>query len=292
MWEIQTDLALENQERVQGKEGEIPGVILEKKVNGKNEITTTKIEIINEHGSAVMGKPQGMYLTIEFAGEGTEELENTVSETLWNLLPGHWETILIAGLGNADMTADALGPETVEKLFASRAVKEGKKGVAAIAPGVLAQTGMESAEIVAGVCQEICPDAVIVIDALAARSSFRLGKTIQITNTGILPGSGIGNCRRALNEESLGVPVIAVGVPTVVSAASIVCDALQAMDEVFQGQKLLGALDELDEKEKRDLVLEVLMPRIGNLYVAPKDMDDMVLKMSQLLSRVLNGMFA
>ncbi len=292
MWEIQTDLAVEQREQFLGTQTEVEGVVLEKKQN-KNGIVITKIEILNEKGSLAMKKPKGKYLTLEFFEDTTEEaVAAAVEKLLGQLLPKKIETVLIVGLGNADMTADALGPETVEKLTVTRALSEQKTGMAAIAPGVMAQTGMESAEIIAGVCEMIKPEAVIVIDALAARSSLRLGKTIQMTDTGIQPGSGIGNRRQALNEETLGIPVIAIGVPTVVSAASIVCDAFQAMDEVFAGQQMLGSLDEMGEEEKRQLVMELMLPRIGNLYVAPKDMDTMVLQMSRLLSGVLDCIFA
>ncbi len=292
MWEIQTDLALEQRERFKGTETEIEGVILEKKRCRTDGILITRIEITNENGSEVMRKPRGTYLTLEFQEDTPEEtLAEQVKALLQRLLPKKVETVLVAGLGNADMTADALGPETVEKLTVTRAISDTQKGMAAIAPGVMAQTGMESAEIIAGVCDRIRPDAVIAIDALAARSSLRLGKTIQMTDTGIQPGSGIGNSRQSLDKNTLGIPVIAIGVPTVVSAASIVCDALQAMEEVFDGHQMLGSLEELEEGEKRQLIMEVMNPKIGNLYVAPKDMDTMVLQMSRLLSGVLDQIF-
>lgn len=293
MWEIQTDLALEQRERFQGTQTEIEGVVLDKEHDREHGIAATRIEIISEEGSMAMKKPKGRYLTLEFEQETSKAaVADHMERLLRQLLPKRTETVLVAGLGNAGMTADALGPETVGKLTVTRALSDDGKGMAAVAPGVMAQTGMESAEVISGVCRQIRPDVVIVIDALAARSSLRLGKTIQMTDTGIQPGSGIGNGRQPLNCDTLGVPVIAIGVPTVVSAASIVYDAFQAMDEVFKGQKMLGTLDMLGEDEKRQLVMELLTPRIGNLYVAPKDMDTMVLQMSMLLSEVLDRMFA
>jgi len=293
MWEIQTDLALEQGEQFRKKQTEIEGVVLHTEHNKAQGIIVTRIEILSEEGSTRMRKPRGKYLTLEFQQETSKEaVAGYMEKMLKQLLPKKVETVLVAGLGNAGMTADALGPETVEKLTVTRALSKGGNGMAAIAPGVMAQTGMESAEVIAGVCGQIRPDVVIVVDALAARSSLRLGKTIQMTDTGIQPGSGIGNSRQCLNYGTLGVPVIAIGIPTVVSAASIVCDAFQAMDEAFRDQQMLGTIGELGEDEKRQLVMELLAPRIGNLYVAPKDMDEMVLRMSILLSEVLDRMFA
>lgn len=289
MLEIQTDLAVEARESFPGEAGEIEGVVLEKNREAATGICTTKIEILNETGSRMMRKAQGSYYTLEFTDDTKKpELERKVEEILGILLPKEVKTVLVVGLGNAGMTADALGPETAKQVRATRAYLETGEGMAALSPGVMAQTGMESAEIIAGVCRQIKADAVIAIDALAARSSFRLGKTIQLTDTGIQPGSGIGNSRQLMNREMLGVPVIAIGVPTVVSAAAIVCDGVGALEEVFRGHEILGGLEGMQESELKELVLEVMTPKIGNLYVMPKDMDELVVWFGEILSEALN----
>lgn len=182
------------------------------------------------------------------------------------------KSILIVGLGNSEVTPDALGPNVVSNMQITRHVvrEYGKAAfgvdkinlISSIVPGVMAQTGMETSEIIKGIIDETHPDLVIVIDALAARSTKRLNRTIQITNTGIHPGSGVGNHRNALTEESLGIPVIAIGVPTVVDAATIVNDAME---------NLLSAMSELN-----------------NMYVTPKDIDETVKRLSFTISEALN----
>lgn len=296
MWEIQTDLAVELQESMTKTKAENEGVRIRKNQDGENGIVTTKIEITNEEGERAVGKPKGSYLTLEFPQDCRKEtlcpvVERAIRQLADRAAPDA-KTVLAVGLGNADMTADALGPETMEKLCPTRALTEDRSGLAVLTPGVAGQTGMESAEIIAGVCRQVRPDLVLAVDALAARSSLRLGRTIQLNDSGICPGSGIGNSRQELSQKTLGVPVIAIGVPTVVSAAAIACDALDAMKEVFRGQNLLGSVEELNAEEQRNLVLELLMPRIGTLYVAPKDMDAMVLSVSSLLADALNHLFA
>lgn len=287
--EIQTDLALEVQESFPGEGGEIEGVALEREKEKNGKICTTKIEIMNETGSRAMRKPTGQYYTLEFSeGARKEEISEKVEAILQRLLPRKMKTVLVVGLGNAQMTADALGPETVRRVHATRALLRDGEGTAAVIPGVMAQTGMESAEITAGVCGQIHADAVIAVDALAARSSFRLGRTIQLTDTGIQPGSGIGNSRQQMNRETMGVPVIAIGVPMVVSAAAIVCDGIGAMEEVFRGHQVMGSLEGMSSTELTELVIELMMPRVGNLYVMPKDMDEMVVRMGEILAEALN----
>lgn len=196
--------------------------------------------------------------------------------------------VLVIGLGNRMVTADALGPQAVDNLCITRHIVK-EYGVAAyncsrmnvlsaLEPGVMAKTGMETAEIVRGVVEETHPDALIVIDALAARSVKRLNRTIQITNTGIQPGSGVGNHRNALTRESLGVPVVAIGIPTVVDAATIVSDALEkalADEEFGETAKLFGSSSRI-------------FPELNNMYMTGKDVDEIIKRISFTISEGIN----
>lgn len=198
-------------------------------------------------------------------------------------------TALVVGLGNRDVTPDALGPHVVEELHVTRhIIKEyGKYAmdeneahmVSAIAPGVMAQTGMESSEIIKGIVSEIQPDFVIAIDALAARNTKRLNRTIQIADTGINPGSGVGNHRAGITKETLGVPVIAIGVPTVVDAATIVRDTMENMMENMEPPEKYEALDKL------------IAPHLYGMFVTPKDIDETIARLGLLISEALNILF-
>lgn len=296
---VYTDLAVEIQEECRGDRGEIPGVVLDKWKEACG-LEVTRIEIISEEGARCMGRAQGSYLTIENPGyEGDADKREAFAEViagyLKELLPKQCHTVLVAGLGNGNMTADALGPKTVEKLAVTGSDRPLR--VAAIIPGVLAQTGMESSEIVRGIADRLHPDCILTIDALAARSAFRLGNTIQLTDTGIRPGSGVGNARKGINRDTVGVPVIAVGIPTVVSAAAIVTDAMEALKEIYGGKEgyregILGSVGMLGQEEYYQLISEVLSPRVGALFVMPRDLDEGVEEMSSLLAGVLNQTFA
>ncbi len=239
---VRTDLALEARESFEGSEEEVHGVIVEEDYDEHKDIRLTRVQIVSERGAREMGKPMGNYLTLEAPGMASpdEDYHREISETLAcylkELMGEEKErSILVAGLGNRDVTPDALGPKTVSNLLITRhLIKEYGKEVmgtenccqiSGIVPGVMAQTGMETSEIIRGIVEQTRPDLLIVIDALAARSTKRLSRTIQLTDTGIQPGSGVGNHRNCLTEESLGIPVIAIGVPTVVEAASIIYDA-------------------------------------------------------------------
>ena len=238
-YRIRTDLAMENGEKYENDDVELSGVVIRKDYNQEKDVHTTYVQIQTEHGARMMEKPIGTYVTIEAPNltvldeEYHREIAGELSEHLRALLPGGDEAaILVIGLGNRDITPDALGPQVVENLQITRhLVKEygaaalGEKcarKISALVPGVMAQTGMETMEIVRGVVKETNPDVVVVIDALAARSIRRLNCTIQLTDTGISPGSGVGNYRNALNQETLKVPVIGIGVPTVVDAGNII----------------------------------------------------------------------
>lgn len=205
-------------------------------------------------------------------------------------------SVLIAGLGNREVTPDALGPKVVDHLFITRHIinefghyafsDEKTSRISGIVPGVMAQTGMECVEILRGIIKETEPDFIITVDALAARNVKRLNRTIQLTDTGITPGSGIGNHRNALNQESLGIPVISLGVPTVVNAATIVADAMNDLIEAETGSN--ADLKNLDEHERQELARELLSPQLNGLFVTPKNIDDSIKQLSFLISEGLN----
>ena len=231
--QIRTDLALEQRELMTGKATD--NVLVRKRRLGAAEIT--EVEVCNAAGEKELGKPQGKYITVEIPefAHDSELLDGrltAMTETLCALLPKDG-AVLVAGLGNPDITPDALGPRTARGVFATRHIDKALaqslgfselREVCAVCFGVLGQTGMETAEALRGMVDTVHPCAVITVDALASRSLSRLGKTVQLTDTGITPGSGIGNSRARIDRETLGVPVIAVGVPTVVDAATLIHD--------------------------------------------------------------------
>ena len=279
-FQVRTDLALEARESIDGKENEIHGVKVEEDYDKENDVHITTVVIETKNGSRAMGKPMGTYVTLEAPAmiepedDYHQEISDILAGEIRKLLkePEEEQSILVVGLGNRDVTADSLGPNVVDNLFINRHIvmEYGKVAyncskmhmVSSLIPGVMAKTGMESAEIIRGVIEQTNPDQVIVIDALAARSTRRLNRTIQITNTGIHPGSGVGNHRNALTQESLQVPVLAIGVPTVVDAATIVSDAVGEYP---------GALSDLN-----------------NMYVTSKDVDFQIQQISHILCDALN----
>ena len=237
---IRTDLALERREMCRA--GELPGVTMERSDNG--DCVTTVIRILNREGAEAIAKPVGKYITLETRGFPdcatlSDGRIDALCDALEQLLPAKGD-ILVAGLGNTAITPDALGPECAAQIIATRHLPEETKKelgltdlrtVSVLTPGVAGRTGIETTEIIASVVKRIRPAAVLTVDALAAGSVTRLAKTVQLCDTGIQPGSGVGNSRKAVNEETLGVPVIAVGVPTVVDAVSLAHDVLGAYED-------------------------------------------------------------
>lgn len=292
-----TDLAVEIQEECSGRQGEIPGVVLEQyKEDGKG-IRVTKIQIQTADGAKRMGRPIGNYMTLESADKehsdehsdknlsGTKLPDtNLLASYINGLLPSSAHSFLIVGLGNANMTADALGPLTIEKMAQSGMASY----TSMIVPGVFAQTGMENCEIIQGIVQQTSPDCIITIDALAARSAFRLGTTVQLTDTGIRPGSGVGNARKGITKENMKIPVIAIGIPTVVSAAAIVSDAMDSLKQIGYNETILGSIAMLDKEEYYQLISEVFAPELGSLFVMPKNLDEELDTMSSLLAASLS----
>jgi len=294
-FQVRTDLALEARESISEAKSELHGVRVEEYEIEEDHIHVTRVLIETKNAAKSMGKPIGVYITIE-APEILEpdedyhrEISECISEELLSMLPDKEEglSILVVGLGNREVTADALGPRVLDNLMITRHIMRtyGKAAyenrcvneISSIEPGVMAKTGMETAEIVKGVVEETQPDVVVVIDALAARSTKRLNRTIQISNAGIQPGSGVGNHRNALTQESLGRPVIAIGVPTVVDAATIVVDALEKMIE-----------DNRKENWKDMERLHAAVSQLSNMYMTGKDVDSMIKRVSYTLSEALN----
>lgn len=293
-YQIKTDLALESKESFSGTEVEIPGVSIDENIYGG--VKATRVDIFTQEGADLMRKPIGRYITLEMKSEELEEERGNIIEVLAReikkLLPKDNDgPILVVGLGNREVTPDALGPKVAGELNISRHLID-NGGVCAVVPGVMAQSGMESAEIVKGIVEEIGVKCVIAIDSLAARSVRRLCNTIQLTNTGITPGSGVGNYRSGLNEETIEVPVIAIGVPMVVDAATIVLDTMDALIKVLSESpafNVIGeSLDTFSDKDKYELVKELLEPQIGTLYVTPKDIDENVITMGRIVSEAIN----
>ena len=233
---FRTDLAIEMQEY--HKKETLDGVLSQ--IESHKGVKVTTIEIINENGEKLMGKPKGRYITIETdklykSSESFSEAARVLCRNLREMIPKDG-TVLVAGLGNEDITPDALGPKALNLLLATRHISSDfaqslglgeLRSVAGIVPGVLGKTGIETVETIDGVVKKISPACVIVIDALASRSTARLGTTVQLCDTGVAPGSGVGNKRKGITEETLGVPVIAIGVPTVVDALTMASDILQ-----------------------------------------------------------------
>ena len=294
---IRTDLALEATERFTEENVEVRGVEIHEDYNEEKDIRTTVVKITTENGARTMGRPQGSYITIEAPGLSVHdedyhrEISEELSTHLRKLIDLKKEkSVLVVGLGNAAITADALGPQVVDNLLMTRhIIKEyGLRGIkhekmhriSGIAPGVMAQTGMETAEIVQGIVSETKPDVVVAIDALAARSVRRLSRTIQITDTGIHPGSGVGNHRNGLTEENLQVKVIGIGVPTVVDAATIVHDSMAHL------------LDTLEETEQKEFLDEMIAPNLYSMFVTPKDVDETIKYLSFTISEGLNIAFS
>ena len=265
---VRTDLALEEQERFQEERVEIRGVEVHEWEQEQEGIRISQVIVKTEEGAAAMGKPVGRYLTLEAPrlaekdNDFHKEVTKSLAERILELLKLHHvekTSILVVGLGNQNATPDALGPKVLEHLQVTSQLsleygkefceKHGYPILSGLTPGVMAQTGMETAEIIKGVIKETCPGVVIVVDALAARSVQRLGVTIQLADTGIHPGSGVGNHRNSLTEEVLGIPVLALGVPTVV---------------------------------------EISEPEFGPMYVTPHDIDERVEMLSYTISEAIH----
>ena len=292
-----TDLAVEMKEDIKCDEP-VSGVHVMTKNNGDTDIKEVRIVVENDEGAMRLGKPIGTYITLEsdHMREVDESFHRPMMEVLSKHLKqfiGNKKKIMVVGLGNREVTPDALGPYVIDNLYVTRhLLAEGiisqSIEVSAIAPGVMAQTGMESVMILRALAKEIKPELLIVIDALAARNSDRLNKTIQLADTGITPGSGVGNHRNAINEESVGVPVVAIGVPTVISVPTIVNDAMDVMVNAIGKQSTKNVLKKFNDEERYQLACEMVTPYLENMFVTPKNIDEAVKRISYTISEAIN----
>ena len=281
---VRTDLALESAESMQGPESEMNGVSVSEEYHARTDVTVTTVVIESKNATKRLGKPNGTYITLEAPTmheddeEYHREISKELADCLCKLLPKREKelAVLVVGRGNRAVTADSLGPWVIDNLHVTRhgfleygaaAYENTTNMISGIVPGVMARTGMESMEIIRGVADSTEPDVIIVVDALAARSTKRLNRTIQITNTGIHPGSGVGNHRSTLNDETIGNPVIAIGIPTVVDAATIVNDAVG--------------------RQYEDIPLSN-MSELANMYVTGKDIDEIIARLSFTVSEGIN----
>jgi len=305
---IHTDLALENKEHLSESGQELTGVEVTTEEDEDLGITVTWVKITNDAGAESMGKPIGNYITIESIAmkendtQAHEEIVKIMARKLGklhNLKPD--AVILIIGLGNWQVTPDALGPKVCDKILVTRHLSgdmpidlEGRvRPVSALSPGVMGLTGIETAEIVKGVTEKINPDMIIAVDALAARRTSRINATIQISDVGINPGSGLGNKRATISKDTMGIPVIAVGVPTVVDAATLVNDTMERMlDEMAKAapdeQTFYEMLRGLHDNERYGLIKEVLDPYEGNMFVTPKDVDAVIVRLANIIASAFN----
>ena len=289
---------------------EIDGV----KVESKNDeiVTTTTVDVLNENGATALSKEIGKYITMEIKDikyleeKDKNKIINTLSNEIKNLIgEDKTKSILVVGLGNIYVTPDSLGPKVVQSVditrhlinFAKDLVEPDTRSVSALSPGVLGTTGIETSEIITSVCNEVKPDIVIAIDSLASSSINRLGTTIQLSNTGITPGAGVRNKREGINQNTLNVPVIAIGVPTVVDMATITSEAIDKMVEVTK-QKIENG-DNSVSKEQIERVINIFNDDnkynmianaldTDNFIVTPKEIDDVIQIVSDLISGGIN----
>lgn len=308
MINVRTDLALEASEMCEkSQEGSsIPGVKIETKE--LENCIVTKVEVIDEQGSEIMNKDIGKYITLESNlmkfddDESREEMISYLKDELVDIF-GQDENkkTLVIGLGNRNITSDALGPKSVSKTLVTRHLfKNYNKDydddfteVSALSPGVMGVTGIETSEIVKSLVEKVKPDRVVAIDALASRKMERVNSTIQISTAGISPGGGVGNTRKSLTKETLGVDVIAIGVPTVVDVTTLTIDVLDmAIDNLIaqseETESFYEMLKKLKEEEKYHLIKDSLDPYDKNLIVTPKDIDDTIENLSIIISEGLN----
>ncbi len=296
---ISLDMVVEAHEVLRGDSGkEIPGVRMDQ--TNYPHATVTTITILDSRGEEYMGRPKGTYITIDAPSvrennrDVHKEIGLLLGEKLQGILGlGSDDSVLLVGLGNWNATPDALGPRVIDASLITRHLHKyapdelqgGLRSVSAIAPGVLGLTGIETAEIINGVVAKIKPDVVIAIDALAAGSLDRIATSIQIADTGINPGSGVGNRRAGINQESVGCRVIAIGIPTVVNAAVIAHNVIETLFEQFKSSPSLYRLyKNIREDVIEDIINSVLSPYKENLMVTPKEIDDLIDRMARIVA--------
>ena len=307
MYNFRTDLALERRDIYQKKNSlnEIDGIeSTEEQIN--ENIKVSRVKITNQNGEKAIGKSIGNYITIDVkklkvaTDEDIQKTAETSTDELKKIIDMHTDKqgdILIVGLGNIYVTPDALGPKVINEIDVTRHiikylpqyVEEGTRPVSAISPGVLGTTGIETVEILKGIVENIKPKLLIVIDALASRSIERISSTIQISDTGIVPGAGVGNTRQEISQGSLGIPVVAIGIPTVVESAVLVNDCLDIFIEKLQNEaKSNDYLNKLKEQDNYEEIKQALIPNDYNMIVTPKEIDDLIENMKDVVARGIN----
>lgn len=305
---FRTDLALERRDlykKANAIDKEIEGIETEEEENTPR-IRTARVKVLDENGAKAIGKPVGNYITIDIqklkiaTEEDIQESAEVLSKELRTLLSKHTtpkDEILVVGLGNQHVTPDSLGPKVINDIDVTRHIlnympqvlSNETRPVSAISPGVLGTTGIETLEILKGIVDNVKPKLLIVIDALASRSIERISSTIQLADTGITPGAGVGNTRKDLSKETLGIPVIALGIPTVVDAATIAADSLDLFIQKLQQEaKSNEFLNNLQEEDKYEMIKQVLVPEEYNFIVTPKEIDDLIENMSSIVARGIN----
>ena len=308
MYNFRTDLASERRDiyqKANNVEGQINGVESEQEEIDEN-LRVERVKITNEEGEKAIGKPVGSYVTVDIRGlkiaqeEELEKAATVVSRELGKIIDNHIDTqgeILVVGLGNIYVTPDSLGPKVINDIEVTRHiinylpqyVEEGTRMVSAISPGVLGTTGIETVEILKGIVDNINPKLLIVIDALASRSIERISSTVQISDTGIVPGAGVGNTRSEISNNSLGIPVVAIGIPTVVETAVLVNDSLDLFIEKLQEEaKSNDYLNRLKEEDNYEEIKEALIPKEYNLIVTPKEIDELIENMTKIVATGIN----
>lgn len=289
---------------------EIDGIKVESKT--EDILTITTVDVLNENGKNAVKKDIGKYVTMEMkeieylTDEQKQKVIEALADQIRTVIGRDVNSIMIVGLGNAEVTPDALGPKVVSfvnvtrhmLMYAKEYVEPGTKEISAISPGVLGTTGIETEEIVESVTKFVKPDVLIVIDSLASMSMSRIGKTIQLGNTGITPGAGIGNKRRALNKEGLGIDVIAIGVPTVVDMATITNEAIDKLTDSLKNEatnymnhglnkeKIEEIFSLFDRDDRYNMIANAL--HTDNYIVTPKEIDNVILKISEIIASGLN----
>lgn len=307
MYNFRTDLALERRDIYQkiNKLQEIDGVeSTEEDVN--ENVKVSRVKITNQNGEQALGKPIGNYVTIDvkklkLAGEDEiQKTSETVTNELRKIIDLHTDKqgdILVVGLGNIYVTPDSLGPKVINEIDVTRHIikylpqyiDEGTRPVSAISPGVLGTTGIETVEILKGIVDNIHPKLLIVIDALASRSIERISSTIQISDTGIVPGAGVGNTRQEISKSTLGIPVVAIGIPTVVELATLVSDGIDIFIDRLQDKAESNEyLNKLQQNDKYEEVKEALNVGEYNMIVTPKEIDDLIENMKDIVARGIN----
>ncbi|MBR0426697.1 MAG: GPR endopeptidase [Clostridia bacterium] len=307
MYNFRTDLAVErtNLYRKANKLEEIDGIETEDQEINEN-IKVSRVKITNENGEQAIGKKKGVYVTIDLKDlkvadeDEIQKASDTLSNELKTLIQNHVQSkddIMVVGLGNIYVTPDSLGPKVINEIDVTRHIikylpqyiDENARPVTAISPGVLGTTGIETYEILKGIVDNVKPKLLIVIDALASRSIERISSTIQISDTGIVPGAGVGNTRAEISEKTLGIPVIALGIPTVVESAVLVNDCLDLLIEKMQNEAKSNVyLNQLKEQDNYEKIKDVLNPQNYNMIVTPKEIDDLIENMKDVVARGIN----